>query len=328
MNLTEDRTPRTVSLLGSALSANIATLTARSIDRICEPHATASDKLDAAVEMLVDRVCLSLTLAKPIGITTWAARNVSNFGRAGVLDIVAAVSGAIAAAAAGTQVDRHRLGAFLAMLQADAERSAIDSEPPSQHAGIDAANALLAMLSEHDNTAAAHGKAVALWSRRLCAEMRVGAEATEFIALCALVHDVGMIAVPEPLLAKSGPLRASELALVREHAIAGERILSGIPDLQPCAVVIRSHHERYDGEGYPDGIGGTNIPFEARVIAVADSFHAMISERPYRAAIPPRTALEIVAEGRAAQWDPGVVDAMLGMFRHTRADAEAQASTA
>jgi HD-GYP domain-containing protein (c-di-GMP phosphodiesterase class II) len=143
-------------------------------------------------------------------------------------------------------------------------------------------------------------------------------EQAEFVELCAILHDIGKIATPESILFKPGPLEAHEWEVMRDHAAAGQRILNQIPSLARCAVIVRAHHERWDGRGYPDGLAGENIPFEARVVAVADAFHAMISDRPYRKAIAPRRALEIIEAGRGTQWDPLVVDAMLGLFSGAR----------
>ena len=100
--------------------------------------------------------------------------------------------------------------------------------------------------------------------------------------------------------------------------------MRGIPERERCADVVRSHHERWDGTGYPDRISATNIPIEARIIAVADGFHAMISERPQRLPIAPRIALDIVAGGRGTQWDPSIVDALHAMFRHARPEPARQ----
>jgi putative nucleotidyltransferase with HDIG domain len=144
--------------------------------------------------------------------------------------------------------------------------------------------------------------------------MGLRTEDTEFIALCALLHDIGKISTPDHILLKPSALALDEWDLMRDHAAAGARILNQIPSLQRCAIIVRAHHERFDGAGYPEGLAGTNIPFEARVVAVADAFHAMISERPYRQPIPPRQALQILRDGRGSQWDPDVVDAMLDMF--------------
>ncbi len=180
--------------------------------------------------------------------------------------------------------------------------------------GAEATTALLTMLAERDYGTCCHSKATAEWARRLATAMACNAETTAFIELCALLHDIGKISTPDHVLLKPSPLSAGEWDVLRDHAAAGARLLNQVPSLQRCAIVVRSHHERYDGAGYPDGIFGNSIPFEARVVAVADAFHAMISERPYRQPIAPRQALRILEEGRGSQWDPEVVDAMVGMF--------------
>jgi putative nucleotidyltransferase with HDIG domain len=313
--------------LGTALSSDLATLARAALEQVRDGDAIPSQDLEEAVQLLVDRYALSLTLGKPIGISTWASHYAREFGRVGALDIAAAVSRAIAAAAF-IDVDRAALDAFLRMLDAEVASDALDHRAAPANPEEKAAAVLIAMLAARDRSASAHASAVAHWGRRLCAELHLSREATEFVALCALLHDVGMISTPEAILNKHGPLTSVETAIVRDHAAAGERILRGIPELERCADVVRSHHERWDGAGYPDRISGANIPFEARIVAVADSFHAMISERPHRLPIAPRIALDILAGGRGTQWDPAIVDALHAMFRHARPETAAASKRA
>lgn len=187
------------------------------------------------------------------------------------------------------------------------------------------------MLAARDPCAGEHARAVGAWVGRLCDELAIAGEARAFAELCGLLHDVGMIATPEAILRKAGPLNGVERSIVREHPAAGERILEGIAELSRCATVVRAHHERWDGTGYPDGLAYAAIPLEARIVAVADAFHAMISARPYRAPIAPRAALDVMAEGRGTQFDPAVVDALQHLYRHTqpaprRADRESSSA--
>jgi putative nucleotidyltransferase with HDIG domain len=188
-------------------------------------------------------------------------------------------------------------------------------------------DALLAMLAARDPHANEHARAVGRWARRICAQMELSSGTTELVAVCSLLHDVGMISTPEVVLNKVATLSKIETAILRDHTVAGERILRGIPDLEPCARIVRSHHERWDGEGYPDGIAGVNIPFESRVVAVADGFHAMISDRPYRGAISPRVALDILVAGSGTQWDPAVVSAVQAMFSYAQSDQSPKVSS-
>jgi response regulator RpfG family c-di-GMP phosphodiesterase len=125
-----------------------------------------------------------------------------------------------------------------------------------------------------------------------------------------LLHDVGKIAIPDSILRKRGPLTPSEQRVVARHPIIGSELLMGIPLLEGEGVgVVRSHHERWDGAGYPDGLGGEQIPSAARIFAVADALDAMTSDRPYRNAIPWDVAAEELAAQRERHFDPTVVDA-------------------
>jgi HD-GYP domain-containing protein (c-di-GMP phosphodiesterase class II) len=117
------------------------------------------------------------------------------------------------------------------------------------------------------------------------------------------------MAIPDAILEKPGPLSEEEWAFMHRHTIVGERILAAAPALVPVATLVRSSHERWDGDGYPDRLAGEDIPQGARVVAVCAAFHAMVSERPYR---PSRSADEALAELRrcaGSQFDPRVVDA-------------------
>jgi HD-GYP domain-containing protein (c-di-GMP phosphodiesterase class II) len=127
--------------------------------------------------------------------------------------------------------------------------------------------------------------------------------------LCGLVHDIGKIGLPAGLLEKPGPLTASERRLMEDHPVIGERILLNVDDYQEIAHIVRHHHERVDGGGYPDCLRGEAIPLISRIIAVADAYNAMTSDRPYRDAMPSHVARIRVAEGVASQFDTTVVAA-------------------
>ena len=144
------------------------------------------------------------------------------------------------------------------------------------------------------------------------------------LARAALLHDVGKVAIPDAILAKPGALDKLEWALMHEHTLIGERILSASPALRPVAPVVRASHERFDGRGYPDGISGERIPLAARVIAVCDAFDAMVSERPYSPPIPLEDALDELSRCAGTQFDPAVVRAFcaeLAADRRSRATA-------
>ena len=126
------------------------------------------------------------------------------------------------------------------------------------------------------------------------------------------LHDIGMIGVPTSTLTKQGPLTPAELDEIREHPWLGERIVAPVPALGGTARhVIASHHERWDGLGYPRGLRGAEIPLAARVFAVADAFDAMTHDQPYRAAMTPEAARDEIGTGAGREFDPDVVEAFL-----------------
>jgi putative nucleotidyltransferase with HDIG domain len=273
-------------------------------------------RLERPLELLVDRMCLSATLVKPVGIVSWAQHEVSQLDRAEILDLASAAVAALIESAAQYEVSLQRFQAFLEVLVREIERVVLDAPSAAEASSFsnEGATALLAMLDERDNGTCSHSKATAEWSRRLATAMSCTDELVDSIALCALLHDIGKVATPETILLKPGALDEQEWEIMREHAAIGARILNEIPSLRRCAMVVRAHHERFDGRGYPDRLAGLGIPFESRVVAVADAFHAMISERPYRRPIAPRDALKVLEKGSGSQWDPDAVDAMLSMF--------------
>jgi response regulator RpfG family c-di-GMP phosphodiesterase len=129
-----------------------------------------------------------------------------------------------------------------------------------------------------------------------------------------LLHDVGKIGIPDRILQKPKPLSAAEERLMRTHTVLGEQVLGGVAFLHGEGLrVVRSHHERWDGRGYPDGLGGTDIPLGARVFAVADALDAMTSDRPYRRALPWVHAGRELLQQSGRQFDPDVVSAFIGL---------------
>ena len=307
-------------------------MTTQVIENLHDPSLIGDPALESSIELILDRLCLSVQLSKPVGLATWAIREGRRLGTPRTLELADAAAHVIATEAEQLQLDQGRLLAFLDVLRGEIQSAlaALSEDdgvlPPKGY--NETTQALLAMLGERDAGTCSHSKATGEWARRLCASMGLGKERSEFVELCAVLHDIGKISMPDAVLLKPGPLNADEWEIVRDHSAAGQRILNQIPALSRCGVVIRAHHERWDGLGYPDGLSGENIPFEARIVAVVDAFHAMISDRPYRRAIAPRRALEILDSGRGTQWDPLIVDAMVGLFSNKRKERIAKASGA
>lgn len=140
------------------------------------------------------------------------------------------------------------------------------------------------------------------------------------------LHDIGKVGVPEAVLCKPGPLDDAEWAVMREHPAIGAQIVSPIRFLAGAVEIVRSHHERWDGAGYPRGLRGEEIPLAARVFSVADSFDAMTSDRPYRAALPLQRTLAEIRDGAGTQFDPNVARAFLELVDEGGLDLEASAS--
>ena len=130
-----------------------------------------------------------------------------------------------------------------------------------------------------------------------------------------LLHDIGKIFTPKEILYKPGPLTDEEWEVMRRHPVDGAEVLEQIANLKEMALNVRYHHERYDGGGYPEGKKGQDIPIGARIAAVVDAFDAMISDRPYRKAMPVEQAIEELLRNRGTQFDPQVVDAVLALYR-------------
>ena len=131
------------------------------------------------------------------------------------------------------------------------------------------------------------------------------------VELGALFHDIGKIGIPLEILTKPGPLNDEERALIETHPELGERILAPIEQLEHVRPIVRACHERFDGNGYPDGLLADEIPLEARIIFVCDAFHAMTTTRPYRDALPVAEARRRLLEGAGSQFDPAIVEVCL-----------------
>jgi putative nucleotidyltransferase with HDIG domain len=179
-------------------------------------------------------------------------------------------------------------------------------------------DALIVKLEARDPLTSEHSRAVAAWCSRLGRRLGLDSAEVTFAARCGLLHDVGKVATPLEILNAPRALDDREWRLIRAHAAAGEAIVRAVPELRPFAPAVRSHHERLDGHGYPDRLPASAIPLMARIVAVADSFNAMIGRRPYRLPMPPIRALEELVRGRETQFDPEVVEAMVDLVERQK----------
>jgi putative nucleotidyltransferase with HDIG domain len=171
--------------------------------------------------------------------------------------------------------------------------------------------ALVLALDAREHETYAHSLRVRAYTLHLARMVSYPPALMPPLARAALLHDIGKIAVADSILLKPGKLTEEEWVQMRRHVLAGEQILSRIPFLRPSASVVRHHHERYDGEGYPDGLGGEQIPLGARLFALADTLDAMTSDRVYRRATGLPAVYAEVARERSKQFDPLIADLFL-----------------
>lgn len=175
-----------------------------------------------------------------------------------------------------------------------------------------------ATLDARDSYTAGHSERVAAYSVELAKALRLPSHQIELLRKSALLHDIGKIGVRDDVLLKEDRLTDEEFAQIQQHPTIGIHILNQItlPDsLQPILAGVRSHHERIDGRGYPDGLAGEMIPLFGRIMAIADAYDAMTSDRPYRQGMPPDKALSILESGRGTQWDAAFVDMFVQLRR-------------
>jgi putative nucleotidyltransferase with HDIG domain len=160
-----------------------------------------------------------------------------------------------------------------------------------------------------------HSENVMKYTIVLARQLGLSATQIEQIKYAGLLHDIGKIGVRESILNKPGRLTLEEFEEIKRHPELGARIISDVPFLKSLAPMVRHHHEFFDGGGYPDGIGGSDIPFGARILSVADAFEAMTSDRPYRQSMQKEKAFEILENQRGRQFDPDIVSAFLEMMQ-------------
>lgn len=178
-----------------------------------------------------------------------------------------------------------------------------------ERANISFATALVATLDARDRYTAGHSAAVAIYARDIASRMGLSKHQQSLAHLCGLVHDIGKIGLPPGLLEKPGALTLDERRQMERHSEIGERILAKVDDYAEIAKIVRHHHERIDGQGYPDGLIDDDIPLISRILAVADAYNAMTSDRPYRDAMPSRVARMRLAQAVESQFDTSVVAA-------------------
>ena len=185
----------------------------------------------------------------------------------------------------------------------------VNANEQLERAGLSFASALVATLDARDRYTAGHSATVAIYAKDIACRMGLPESEQQLAHLCGLVHDIGKVGLPSGLLEKPGPLSLLERRLMEDHPVIGQRILERVENYETIAKIVRHHHERADGNGYPDGLAGDEIPLISRILAVADAYDAMTSDRPYRDAMPSQVARLRLAQAVETQFDTSVVAA-------------------
>jgi HD-GYP domain-containing protein (c-di-GMP phosphodiesterase class II) len=184
-----------------------------------------------------------------------------------------------------------------------------------ERAYVSTIEALANALEAKDESTSDHARALAEMALTVGATIGLEGEDLKRLEISALFHDIGKIGVPSEIIRKDSALTAEERRIMKQHPEIGEQILAPVPFLQPIRPIIRACHERWDGKGYPDGLVGEAIPLEARIVFVCDAFHAMTTDRPYRAALADSEALRRLKLSAGTQFDPAIVEVFVTLHR-------------
>jgi diguanylate cyclase (GGDEF)-like protein/putative nucleotidyltransferase with HDIG domain len=187
---------------------------------------------------------------------------------------------------------------------------------------VGVAEALVALVEARDHLTGQHSHHVAALALELALVLNWPASEAHMLALAGQLHDIGKVTVPEAILQKPGPLTEQEWNVMRTHPVVGAEVVSHIPALRPLAPVIRAHHERWDGQGYPDQLAGEAIPLGARILTAVDAYLTMIMDRPYRQAYAPAVAMAELRRCAGSQFDPHVVNGLLHLLRELEEEVE------
>jgi HD-GYP domain-containing protein (c-di-GMP phosphodiesterase class II) len=186
--------------------------------------------------------------------------------------------------------------------------------PDLQENYVKALIGLADSIDRCDNSA--HSRSTALWAQRLAENLDFSQSEVQEIRLAGRLHDIGKAVVPRGILTKPGPLTAEEWATIKRHPEFGATLLEPSPSLRTLVQVVRSHHEWFNGTGYPDRLDAETIPTAARILSVADAFSTMTTDRAYRKPISVESALEELVRCSGTQFDPVLVELMVGLVRH------------
>jgi putative nucleotidyltransferase with HDIG domain len=210
-----------------------------------------------------------------------------------------------------SQLRMRQMESELALVNKNLKVRTFDLVEQQRSLFLSTVKSLASAIDAKDEYTRHHSTRVTEFSMKIAAKMGFSEKELGDLELAALLHDVGKIAVPESILNKPGKLTKEEFELIKEHPVRGEAILSPVIELKEIARIVRSHHERYDGTGYPDRLKGREIPLSARIMTIADTYDSITSERPYRKAASHRYAVKEIIACSGTQFDPEVVENFL-----------------
>lgn len=199
------------------------------------------------------------------------------------------------------------------------QRKRIEHEkfnPRNASALLKAIKALISALEAKDSYTSGHSLRVAHYAKMMGEQMNLSDDEQYCLHLSAILHDIGKIGLPDNILKKTTSLLESEYITAKEHPLIGSKIVGNIDELHEVAAIIRHHHERFDGTGYPDGLKGEAIPVLARILAIVDAYEAIVSRRNYRNRQSPQVAVEELRHNSGSQFDPALVDIFIRLMDH------------
>jgi diguanylate cyclase (GGDEF)-like protein len=269
-----------------------------------------------------DRIMLELEAVTVEGVTCVSAS-------VGIASYVRGQTSEQLIATAAKAIDRARAaGGGRAAIAGEATSDALNEAASDAHADVVAG--LAVALLERDRYTGEHSESVVEMAAGVARALGVPDDEVGRIRSAALLHDIGKVAIPDSILKKNGALDETQWMLMREHPVIGERILRAIPGLGGVARIVRHEHESWDGSGYPDGLAAGDIPIGSRIILACDAYHAMTSDRPYRAAMTHAEAIKELTAHAGTQFDPEVIEVLVGYLyglrQAGRLQTEAEAS--
>lgn len=216
--------------------------------------------------------------------------------------------------------ERRLLGIFAGQVAASLDNANLHQALKDQHRQT--IEALAEAIDARDSYTYGHSRQVTRYAVRLAELAGLPPEQIELLQYAGLLHDVGKIGIRDYILLKPGALSDEEFAIMRRHPQIGVKIIEGVRGLRQVLPIIEGHHERWDGQGYPQGLAGEAIPREARILAIADAYEAMTADRAYRPAMEQEEALAILLRGRGAGWDPELIDLFVELIRSEGAELQ------